>query len=252
MTLPIFEPGSTMIAEERWHDLLWSAVPQRVLRSSSSELISYLPTGTAATFATNRGLPEAEGLDREQRKLLAMKTCRVVVAERAEAPDKLFIYRPGRWARINLGWDSPTGRFLGWYVNFELPPETTPLGVVSKDLVLDMWVDADRSWRWKDRDDFYRALADDILDPAVRAPIEAEAELVLQELKDCSGPFTDEWTDFRADPAWEFPELPAQYALGGAQWELPVGDRPARLPDVPVSTARRRLQELSTDSNMGS
>lgn len=95
MTLPIFEPGSTVIAEERWHHLLWSAVPQRVLLSSSSELISYLPTGTAATFATNRGLPEAEGLDREQRKLLAMKTCRGVVAQRSETPDKLFIYRPG-------------------------------------------------------------------------------------------------------------------------------------------------------------
>lgn len=226
MTLPIFEPGSTMIAEERWHDLLWSAVPQRVLRSSSSELISYLPTGTAATFATNRGLPEAQGLDREQRKLLAMKTRRGVVAQRSEAPDKLFIYRPDRWARVNLGWDAATGSFLGWYVNFELPPQSTSAGIVSKDLVLDICVDQDRSWRWKDRADFYHALADHILDPGVRAPIEAEAELILQELSAGSGPFTDEWIDFRADPGWEFPQLPAQYALGGDQWQLPVGDQP--------------------------
>lgn len=85
---------------------------------------------------------------------------------------------------------------------------------------------ARRSWRWKDRDDFYHALADDILDPGVRAPIEAEAELILKELNAGSGPFTDEWIDFRADPGWEVPQLPAQYALGGDQWQLPVGDQP--------------------------
>lgn len=75
---------------------------------------------------------------------------------------------------------------------------------------------------------WHALLTDHILDPAVRAPIEHEAELILQELRDGSGPFTDEWINFRADPAWEVPELMEPYALGGDQWELPIGDQRVR------------------------
>ena len=112
MELPVFEIGATITAEERWHGLLWSAVPARVIKSTPSALVSYLPTGTVGTFATNRGLPET-----------------------------------ARWARVNLGWDSPTGAFLGWYVNFELPPTATsgvqqgsrarPVGRSGSDLALE-------------------------------------------------------------------------------------------------------------------
>lgn len=225
MGLPVFEIGATITVEERWHGLLWSAVPARVISSTPSQLISYLPTGTVGTCATNRGLPETAGMNRDQRKLLAMKTCHAVVAERNEAPDKLNFYRPGRWARINLGWDGETGAFLGWYVNFELPPSATPAGLVSKDLVLDLWVDPDRTWRWKDAGDYRRALDDHILGPEIEAPIRSEVELVLDEISNRSGPFSTEWLGFRPDPQWPTPELPVSYAWGGSEWTLPLGDR---------------------------
>lgn len=154
-----------------------------------------------------------------------MKTCRAVVAERREAPDKLNIYRPGRWARINLGWDWTTGVFLGWYVNFELPPTATPLGICSKDLVLDMWVDRDLTWRWKDAADYRRALDDHILDSEIEAPIGAEIDVVLEEIRSAAGPFSKEWTHFRPGPEWPQPELPIPYAWGGSEWTLPPGDR---------------------------
>lgn len=223
--LPVFDTGATITAVERWHGLLWSAVPSRVIRSTPTQLVSYVPAGTVGTYATNRGLPETAGLDRDQRKLLAMKTCNAVVAERPETPDKLNIYRLDRWARVNLGWDAATGAFLGWYVNFELPPVATPTGLASKDLVLDMWVDPDRKWRWKDADDFRCALHDHILDPGVEAPIHAEAEVLLDEISSGTGPFGDDWIDFHADPDWNRPQLSGGYIWGGSEWTLPAGDR---------------------------
>ena len=221
----MFGIGTTITAEERWHGLLWSAVPARVVSSTPSQLVSYLPTRTVGTFATNRDLPEAVGMDRDQRKLLALKTCHAVVAERREAPDKLNFHRPNRWARINLGWDAATGVFLGWYVNFELPPSATSVGIASKDLVLDMWVDPDLSWRWKDAADYRRALDDHILDSEIEAPIRAEVDVVLAEIRSASGPFGSEWTTFHPDPQWPEPELSAPYAWGGIEWALPAGDR---------------------------
>lgn len=225
MQLPSFDVGATIVAEERWHGLLWSAVPHRVVRSSATELVSYLPTGAVAVHATNRGLPCAEGLTRDDRKLLALKTLEARAGESAEAPDKVYLYRPGRWSRTNLGWDPQTGDFLGWYVNFELPARPTAAGITSKDLVLDLWVDPDRSWQWKDLQDYQRALDDGILDPAIRSDIDAETDRVLAEIDAHNGPFSDDWTGFRADAEWPVPRLPDDYGWGGPAWTLPMGRR---------------------------
>jgi hypothetical protein len=224
MKLPEYESGRTIVAEERWHGLLWSAVPQRVVSSTAEELITYLPAGTVGMYATNRLLPEAAGLTRDERKLLALKTCIAQAGENFEAPDKLHIYRPSRWARVNLGWD-PSGAFMGWYVNFELPPEPAATGLVSKDLVLDIYVEPDRSWRWKDREDFHTAITEGILDASLREPLEVETEQVLVEIDHETGPFRPDLIDFRPRSDWRTPELPPEFAWGGSAWSLPPGPR---------------------------
>lgn len=214
-----------MVAEERWHGLLWSAVPQIVVSSSATELVTYLPTGTISVLASNRGMLGTADLTRDERKMLALKTCEARAIEHVESPDKLYLYRPGRWSRTNLGWAPGTHGFLGWYVNFERPPIPTPSGIASKDLVLDLWVDADRTWHWKDRDDYARALDDGILDPAIRGAIDEEASRVLRELDARTGPFTESWCSFVPDPAWSTPQLPSAYSWSGEEWTLPPGQR---------------------------
>lgn len=145
---------------------------------------------------------------------------RARAAEFVQWPDKLYLYRPDRWSRVNLGWDPDTGVFLGWYVNFELPPRPTANGLVSKDLVLDLCVNADRIWSWKDEDDYLRALDDGILDPTIRAPIQEEASRVLRELDAHTGPFADSLTTFRPPSSWSIPRLPTTHCLNGDQWTL--------------------------------
>ncbi|QGN34875.1 hypothetical protein [Microlunatus sp. Gsoil 973] len=111
MTLPTFDIATTVIVEERWHGLLWSAFPARVITSTADELVRYTPEGTIATYATNRDLPEAEGLTREERKLLALKTRQAVVAERPDSPHKLNIHRAGHCLRHRH--QGPRTRHLG-------------------------------------------------------------------------------------------------------------------------------------------
>lgn len=225
MPLPVFDAGTTITAEERWQDLLWSAVPHRVISSEPDELVSYVPTGAIATRASNRGLPGTQNLTRDERKLLALRTRNVRVVEVPEAPDKLFICRPGRWSRVILGWDHDTGAFRGWYVNFELPAEPTPTGTATMDLVVDLWVNPDRTWHWKDREDFRSVLDDHTLDPGIQEQIDAETDQLLGELQSRSGPFADHWLDFRPEPGWSTPTLPASHAWQGEQWSLRGGPR---------------------------
>lgn len=225
MNLPVLEVGSTMTAEERWHDLLWSAVPQRVISSNPAELVTYVPTGTIATRASNRGLPGTENLTRDERKLQALRTREARVVEVAEAPDRLFIYRSERWSRTSLGWDHSTGALQSWYINFELPARPTPHGIVSMDLVVDIWVNPDRTWQWKDRDDFLAVLDDHTLDAEIRDRVDAESAQVLHELHTRTGPFADHWLEFQPDPDWSEPVLPPSHAWHGAEWSLEAGPR---------------------------
>ncbi|WP_157683468.1 DUF402 domain-containing protein [Microlunatus soli] len=225
MELPVVAVGSTVIAEDRWHDQLWAAVPQRVVSSSSDELISYVPTGAVATRASSRGLPGTAELSRDERKLLALRSRQARVVETREGPDKLFFYRADRWSRINLGWDHTTGAFLGWYVNFEYPARPTATGVHTMDLVLDIWVNPDRTWEWKDRSDYLEVLRDGTLDPGIDGELRTETARVLQEISDRSGPFAEQWLTFRPDEHWACPTLPPSFAWGGAGWSLPAGPR---------------------------
>jgi hypothetical protein len=98
-------------------------------------------------------------------------------------------------------------------------------GLVSEDLVIDLWVNPDRTWHWKDRADFTRAITDGILDPIIRGEIDQETHRVLEELDAGVGPFADSWTAFRPDRSCPTPQLPTAYSWNGDQWTLPAGQR---------------------------
>lgn len=223
-SLPTFVVGSDVVFEERWRGRLWTAVPHRVIASDSTRLVGWVPLGTRSVYATNRGLPEAAGLSRDERKLLALKTGRAVAVEFAEEPAKLCIYRRARWSRVILGW-GVGGEFLGWYVDFELPVQATTTGLASKDLVLDLWVDPDGAWHWKDRDDLERATAHGLLPAEARAALHTEADQILSELEGRRGPFGDEYRSFVPAADWDVPVLPPSHQWGGSDWTLPPGPR---------------------------
>ncbi|HEY9293274.1 MAG TPA: DUF402 domain-containing protein [Microlunatus sp.] len=236
--LPVHLPGTDVVIEERWHGHLWTAVPHRVIHSTPQMLIGWVPAGTRSVYATNRGLPETIGLTRDQRKLLALKTLQARASEFAEEPHKLCLYRADRWCRINLGFAPDDGRFLGWYVDFELPVEPTPTGLVTKDLVLDLWIEPDHSWQWKDRDDLRTAVSEGLIDAGVAAELDREAARILAELAAGSDPFTDAFTGFRPEPEWPIPVLPSSHGWAGTAWSLSpgwrVGDPPQDPQDQPA------------------
>jgi len=84
-------------------------------------------------------------------------------------------------------------------VNFELPPQPRPHGLVSKDLVRDLRVNADRTWQWKDLHDYFRAIDDGIFLPTIRGALQEEATRVLEELDTQTRPFAESFATFRPE-----------------------------------------------------
>jgi predicted RNA-binding protein associated with RNAse of E/G family len=223
----MFLPTQTIVVSERWHGRLWAAVPHRCITNEDDHLVAFLPRGTAATYASNRDLPQTKALPRSVRKLEAMRTCVYEVVERPIDRSQLHFFTPNRWAHISLFWtDERT--FAGWYVNFELPPTPTPDGLESKDLVLDMTIRPDGRWEWKDEADLETAIATGILDASIRPHIDAEARRILAMADAQTGPFAPSWTVWRPHPDWPTPQLPPAYRANGYLWFEHGGSPSAR------------------------
>lgn len=115
------------------------------------------------------------------------------------------------------------GDFTNWYVNLEERAirwdDGALAGVDVVDQDLDVVVAPDRTWQWKDEDEFAERLALPehywVPDPDA---VWAEGRRVIKEIEAGRFPFDGTWTDFRPDPAWPVPlELPPGWDRPGAR-----------------------------------
>ncbi|MET8506090.1 DUF402 domain-containing protein [Streptomyces sp. NPDC004787] len=110
------------------------------------------------------------------------------------------------WLFWERGW-----RFRSWYVNLEEPRTRWDGGVDSEDHFLDISVYPDRSWLWRDEDEFAQAQRAGLMDAAQAARVRAAGRAAVELISAWGPPFSAGWEDWRPDPAWPVPELPADW-----------------------------------------
>jgi predicted RNA-binding protein associated with RNAse of E/G family len=98
---------------------------------------------------------------------------------------------------------APDGEFEGWYVNLEDPCARWSGGVDTADHALDIRVEPDRSWRWKDEDEFAERVGHPLYWTAEQAAaIRAEGQRLADLAETGKFPFDGSWCDLRPDPGW--------------------------------------------------
>jgi hypothetical protein len=96
------------------------------------------------------------------------------------------------------------GMFRGWYVNLEQPWTRTDVGFDTRDHTLDIVIDPDGEWHWKDEDELEAAVDQGHHLREEADAIRAEGERVLADW-----PFPTGWEDWRPPAEWEPAQLPA-------------------------------------------
>jgi len=118
----------------------------------------------------------------------------------------LQLARPGAahsvWAVFDEG-----GAFEGWYVNLQAPLRRSAVGFDTADHVLDIVVDRDLRWRWKDEDEFAEGIRHGLFADAEAAAIRAEGERVMRRTRLPTG-----WED-GPPPEGAPPRLPDDWHL---------------------------------------
>ena len=120
----------------------------------------------------------------------------------------LIIVRPGDCRATWVRW-SADGVFQGWYVNLQSKLIRTRLGFDFRDHQLDIVVEPDRSWTWKDRDEFDLAVAQGRLTPEQDMAVRKEGDRAVAEIEGQGGLYSGGWENWRPDPSLPRPELRA-------------------------------------------
>ncbi|MEV6316083.1 DUF402 domain-containing protein [Streptomyces sp. NPDC051776] len=128
----------------------------------------------------------------------------------------LKLARPGDPWSVWLFWENGW-RFKNWYVNLEEPLRRWARGVDSEDHFLDISVHPDGSWDWKDEDEFAQAQQAGLMDTGQAERVRAAGRAAIELIDAWGSPFRDGWENWRPDPAWSVPELPADWDSGATR-----------------------------------
>ncbi|WP_433089883.1 DUF402 domain-containing protein [Dactylosporangium sp. CA-052675] len=130
-------------------------------------------------------------------------------------PGVLKLHRPGDPAHSVWWFRNDADEFTGWYVNLERPAirwsdAGAASGVDVTDEDLDIIVAPDRTWEWKDEEEFLERLAlPEHYWVEDEAAVREEGLRVVKEIEAGGFPFDGTWTDFMPPPEWELPGLEA-------------------------------------------
>ncbi|MFJ7075025.1 DUF402 domain-containing protein [Streptomyces sp. NPDC098781] len=182
------------------------ARPVTVVRDDSETLAVWLAPGTECVKPVL-----ADGTAVHQEPLATRYTKpRAVQRDRWFGTGVLKLARPGEPWSVWLFWE-PGWRFKNWYVNLEEPLARWTGGVDSEDHFLDISVHPDRSWHWRDEDEFAQAQRDGLVDEGLAARVREAGQAAVEVIRGWGPPFADGWQNWRPDPSWAVPSLPEDW-----------------------------------------
>lgn len=206
-----FEPGQTIVRRSVWGSGRIAAVESaRVVSDDGRGVLAWTASGSDAATRTTLAGESIRKMPLAQRKIIPT----VLHPRQWRETSILTLTRTDAGHSVWWFFDADL-TFAGWYVNLEAPAKRWYGGLDTRDHALDIWVEPDRTWNWKDEDEFAERTGDEDYWTAAQAEqIRAEGEGMIALIEAGRYPFDGVHTDFHPDPAWE----PSRF---GPEWDLP-------------------------------
>src|SRR5687768_15073890 len=108
-------------------------------------------------------------------------------------------------------WRADSNDFLLYYINFQLPFQRSHCGIDTLDMDLDLIINPDFSFRWKDEDDYQKAIDHEVIMPEWTQAIEIAKNEIFNKLEKRQYPYDGSWLNWMPDPNWLPPKLPENW-----------------------------------------
>ena len=125
--------------------------------------------------------------------------------------DVLMLFYPGKNFAIWPMWRHESGDFGVWYVDLQAPFRRTEIGFDVQDHDLDIVVQPDFSWRWKDEEDVRELVAHGCWSQERADSVKGDGLEVVELIESQTAPFNEGWEQWHPDPNWRIPVLPVQW-----------------------------------------
>jgi hypothetical protein len=128
---------------------------------------------------------------------------------------------PGRQHSVWVFWENgDRGReFSRYFVNLEEPCRRTPIGFDTQDHTLDIVVQPDLTWNWRDEAELEAHVGEGFFTRELAESIRAEGTRVIDEISRQQHPCLS-WPDWVPNPEWTIPHLSDRSATTPATfWE---------------------------------
>ncbi|MCC6259521.1 MAG: DUF402 domain-containing protein [Anaerolineales bacterium] len=123
----------------------------------------------------------------------------------------LILLFPEKYYSINLIWNQAENQFLCYYVNFQLPYKRNNAKFQTLDLEIDLVIEPDFNWHWKDEEDYQAGVDLNIITKAWVQEIELAKREIFDTLERRAYPFDGAWLNWNPDPNWGLPTLPSNW-----------------------------------------
>jgi len=207
---PRWISGETIVLQEIWPGRLWAARPLRVVDDSENRLVLWCPRGTIRKIpATPPG--RRRPATRTDHVRESLRRGDWVLEDHEWDVSTLWLLEHRAWHAVWVSFLAD-GRHLGWYVNLQEPYRRTERGIQAMDMMLDIVVSPDRSWHWKDEDEFEAVVAAGLYSEATVLAVREEAASLIRRIENCSAPFNEPWPEWPPPTGWSVPLLPIGWA----------------------------------------
>ena len=120
----------------------------------------------------------------------------------------LFLIWPKKFYSIYLIWNHECDDLVCHYVNFQIPCQRSRVGFDTYDLELDIVINPDLTWRWKDVEDYQDGISTGCIRPDWVNGIEQARDEVFTLLEKRAYPFDGSWLDWKPSTSHSPGRLP--------------------------------------------
>lgn len=185
--------------------------PARIVEHDASRTILFLQAGSPLKVRAN------EAGERIGRDLPLMEREGQIASLADDSwtdNHALMVHEPHRLGSVWLFWLAESRSFNNYYINLQAPLEPSPVGFDTADYLLDIVVQPDLSWSWKDEEEFEEALEQELISPVLLHAVRAEGRRFIREIEGRQWPFGQGLEGWRPEPEWDVPALPEDWAEG--------------------------------------
>ena len=203
----LWKSGDVIVWRGIYRNQVWHAQPVIVVKDTPEEMCVTLLPGTECVA------PEGylDGKDSAKRRW-SFKEKDWKLENYAWRTNRLLILlEPDTYYSTMFFWRADSNDFLLYYINFQLPFQRSHCGIDTLDLDLDLIINPDFSFRWKDEDDYQKAIDHEVIMPEWTQAIEIAKNEIFNKLEKRQYPYDGSWLNWMPDPNWLPPKLPKNW-----------------------------------------